>query len=70
MTNSPLIASLTAAVDAAPDDLPLRLHLAELLLQADRRAESIGQLAQVLARDPGHEQARGLVTGRRGGGAA
>ena len=62
MTNSPLIASLTAAVEAAPDDLPLRVHLAELLLQADRRAESIGQLAQVLARDPGHEQAQTLMS--------
>jgi AAA+ superfamily predicted ATPase len=62
VTNSPLIASLTTAVDAAPDDLPLRLHLAELLLQADRRAESIGQLAQVLARDPGHEQAQALMS--------
>lgn len=62
MTNSPLIASLTAAVEAAPDDLPLRVHLAELLLQADRRAESIGQLAQVLARDPGHEQAQALMS--------
>jgi AAA+ superfamily predicted ATPase len=62
VTNSPLIASLTAAVEAAPDDLPLRVHLAELLLQADRRAESIGQLAQVLARDPGHEQAQTLMS--------
>ncbi|HEY9484826.1 MAG TPA: tetratricopeptide repeat protein [Micromonosporaceae bacterium] len=62
MTNSPLIASLTGAVEAAPDDLPLRVHLAELLLQADRRAESIGQLAQVLARDPGHEQAQALMS--------
>ncbi len=62
MTNSPLIASLTAAVEAAPDDLPLRVHLAELLLQADRRADSIGQLAQVLARDPGHEQAQALMS--------
>jgi len=62
VTNSPLIASLTAAVEAAPDDLPLRVHLAELLLQADRRAESIGQLAQVLARDPGHEQAQSLMS--------
>jgi AAA+ superfamily predicted ATPase len=62
VTNSPLIASLTAAVEAAPDDLPLRVHLAELLLQADRRAESIGQLAQVLAREPGHEQAQALMS--------
>ncbi len=70
MTNSPLIASLTAAVEAAPDDLPLRVHLAELLLQADRRAESIGQLAQVLARDPGHEQAQTLMSRAIGGLAA
>jgi AAA+ superfamily predicted ATPase len=62
VTNSPLIASLTAAVEAAPDDLPLRVHLAELLLQADRRAEAIGQLAQVLARDPDHDQAQTLMS--------
>jgi len=31
-----LITSLSAAVEAAPDDLPLRLHLAELLITAQR----------------------------------
>ncbi|HEY7175363.1 MAG TPA: tetratricopeptide repeat protein, partial [Micromonosporaceae bacterium] len=61
MGNSPLIASLTAAVDAAPEDLPLRVHLADLLLRDERRAEAIGQLAQVLARDPAHAEAQALM---------
>ncbi|HKE65326.1 MAG TPA: tetratricopeptide repeat protein [Micromonosporaceae bacterium] len=61
MGNSPLIASLVAAVEAAPDDLPLRVHLAELLLRDDRRAEAIGHLAQALARDPGHAEAQALM---------
>src|SRR3712207_7243818 len=42
------IDSLTAAVQARPDDLPLRLHLAELLVSAGRGAEAIGHAAQVL----------------------
>ncbi|NES14033.1 MULTISPECIES: hypothetical protein [Micromonospora] len=39
MSSDPLIASLTAALDARPDDLPLRLHLAGLLLDGGRGAE-------------------------------
>ena len=58
---NPLIESLTAAVAAAPDDLPLRLHLAQLLLEAGRRAEAITHVAQALARDPGNEQAQALM---------
>ncbi|OMI34902.1 Cell division protein FtsH, partial [Streptomyces sparsogenes DSM 40356] len=34
--DSPLIQSLRTAVAAAPGDVPLRLHLAELLLTAGR----------------------------------
>ncbi|MYR58209.1 tetratricopeptide repeat protein, partial [Streptomyces sp. SID625] len=34
--DSPLIQSLRSAVAAAPADVPLRLHLAELLLGAGR----------------------------------
>jgi AAA+ superfamily predicted ATPase len=62
VANSPLIVSLQAAVAAAPDDVPLRVHLAELLLRAGSRPDAIGQLAQVLARDPDHAQAQSLMT--------
>jgi hypothetical protein len=36
-----LIESLCRAVDAAPDDIALRLHL-DLLIQADRASEAVG----------------------------
>ena len=61
MSDSPLIDSLTAAVEARPDDLTLRLHLAELLVGAGRGAEAIGHAAQVLAREPGNETAQRLM---------
>src|SRR4051794_17788453 len=67
MSDSPLIDSLTAAVEARPDDLPLRLHLAELLVGAGRGGEAIGHAAQVLAREPGNETARKLMTSALGG---
>src|SRR5687768_17072078 len=56
-----LIDSLTAAVAARPDDVALRLHLAELLVRAGRAGEAIGHAAQVLARDPGNEAARRVM---------
>ncbi|XVU22237.1 AAA family ATPase [Actinoplanes sp. CA-054009] len=61
MSDSPLIDSLTAAVEARPDDLPLRLHLAELLVAAGRGGEAIGHAAQVLAREPGNATAQKLM---------
>src|SRR4051794_37107264 len=67
MSDSPLIDSLTAAVEARPDDLTLRLHLAELLVGAGRGAEAIGHAAQVLAREPGNETAQRLMTTALGG---
>jgi SpoVK/Ycf46/Vps4 family AAA+-type ATPase len=66
MSDSPLIDSLTAAVEARPDDLPLRLHLAELLVGAGRGGEAIGHAAQVLAREPGNEAAQKLMTSALG----
>jgi SpoVK/Ycf46/Vps4 family AAA+-type ATPase len=57
-----LIDSLTAAVAARPDDVALRLHLAELLVGAGRNGEAIGHAAQVLARDPANEAARRVIT--------
>ena len=60
--SSPLIASLIAAVTERPQDLPLRLHLAELLIAADRRDEAVPHLATALAQDPENAHARVLMT--------
>jgi SpoVK/Ycf46/Vps4 family AAA+-type ATPase len=56
-----LIASLTAAVTARPDDVPLRLHLAGLLLDAGRQGEAVGQVAQALQQEPANPQAQDLM---------
>ena len=61
MSSDALIESLSAALDTRPDDLPLRLHLATLLLDAGRGAEAIAQIGQALARDPGNGQAQALM---------
>jgi SpoVK/Ycf46/Vps4 family AAA+-type ATPase len=59
--HSPLIASLLAAVAASPEDLPLRLHVAELLAEAGDAPAALLQLSAVLARDPGSERAMTLM---------
>ena len=38
---NPLIESLLRAIDASPEDLPLRLHVAELLLAQGHSGEAI-----------------------------
>jgi SpoVK/Ycf46/Vps4 family AAA+-type ATPase len=53
--------SLRKAVEAMPDDVPLRMHLATMLLQAGQRDEAVRQLGAVLQRDPGHAQALDLL---------
>ena len=53
--------SLRKAVEAMPDDVPLRLHLATMLLRAGQRDEAIRLLGAVLQRDPGNAQALGLL---------
>ena len=55
--------SLRAAVAAMPDDVPLRLHLATLLLRAGQRDEAVRHLGAVLQRDPGNGTALALLTG-------
>ena len=60
--------SLRKAVEAMPDDVPLRLHLATMLLQAGQRDEAVRQLGAVLQRDPGNAQALGLLRDRCGPG--
>jgi AAA+ superfamily predicted ATPase len=61
MTDSPLITSMTAAVEARPEDIPLRLHLVELLIQADRQQEAIAHIGYVLTQDPANVAARSLI---------
>ncbi|UQI43752.1 ATP-binding protein [Streptomyces sp. HU2014] len=58
---SPLIKSLRTAVDAAPDDVPLRLHLAQLLLDAGHVQDAIAQAAGALQREPGNTDAQMLM---------
>ncbi len=62
-TDPTLLASLRKAVDAAPDDVPLRLHLATLLLAAGRRDEGIREVGAILQRDPANAAALALITG-------
>jgi SpoVK/Ycf46/Vps4 family AAA+-type ATPase len=62
VSDGDLFDSLRAAVSAAPDDVRLRLHLAELLAEHGRADEAIRELSEVLARDPASEDARALMT--------
>jgi SpoVK/Ycf46/Vps4 family AAA+-type ATPase len=56
-----LLAGLRAAVEAVPDNLALRLHVAALLLEAGRPAESLEHSSAVLAQVPDQRQAIELV---------
>jgi SpoVK/Ycf46/Vps4 family AAA+-type ATPase len=67
MSDSPLIDSLGAAVAARPGDLTLRLHLAEMLVQAGRSGEAIAHAAQVLAAEPANAAAQRIMTAALGG---
>jgi AAA+ superfamily predicted ATPase len=66
---NPLTASLARAVEGAPDDVTLRLHLAELLLADGRQDDAVSHCAAALQRDPGNATARELM-GRAMGGAS
>ncbi|GAA4716041.1 ATP-binding protein [Phytohabitans rumicis] len=61
MSDDSLITSLSAAIEARPDDLRLRLHLGGLLVEAGRTQEAIAHAAQVLARDAGNVEAQALM---------
>lgn len=56
-----LLQSLLAALNASPDDLPLRMHVGHQLLAHGRFAEAAEQARDVLACAPGHEQANALL---------
>ena len=47
-----VLAALSAAVSADPDNAALRLHYAELLASADRFANALTEAAQILAKSP------------------
>src|SRR3954462_3007600 len=59
--SDPLLASLLAAVEAAPDDVPLRLHVAELLLGCGRGAGPLQHCSPALAVAPGAPAAIALL---------
>jgi len=59
--SQPLIDSLRRALAANPDDLPLRLHLAGLLLDAGDRSSAVAELATVLVGEPGNPAALELM---------
>ncbi|WP_326697415.1 AAA family ATPase [Streptomyces sp. NBC_01754] len=58
---SPLIRSLRTAVEAAPDDVPLRLHLAGLLIAEGRPEAAVAEAAVALQHAPGDEAVRALM---------
>ena len=62
MEPDPLLDSLRNAVTAMPDDVPLRLHLAALLLRGGQRDEAVRHLAAVLQREPGNGEALAMLT--------
>jgi SpoVK/Ycf46/Vps4 family AAA+-type ATPase len=59
---SPLIRSLLAALAAAPDDIPLRLHVAEQLLEANQPAAALEHCAVVLRLAPGDDEGTRLLS--------
>jgi SpoVK/Ycf46/Vps4 family AAA+-type ATPase len=61
MSDDVLLTSLLAAVEAAPEDVPLRLHVAGLLAERGRPAEALQHCSQALARDPGNAEALALL---------
>lgn len=61
MSDDALISSLNAAVEATPHDVPLRVHLAELLLGAGRADEAIQQAAAALGVEPSSTAARDVM---------
>ncbi|MDQ2796111.1 MAG: AAA family ATPase [Actinomycetota bacterium] len=60
--SNPLLDALTRAVDAAPDDVTLRLHLAELLVTDGQQDAAVSHCAAALQRDPSNAEARALMS--------
>ncbi|MET4052211.1 SpoVK/Ycf46/Vps4 family AAA+-type ATPase [Frigoribacterium sp. PvP054] len=56
-----LIRSLRLAVEAAPGDVPLRVHLGRLLLESGVASEALGEAARALSLEPTDQDARALM---------
>ncbi len=56
-TDPSIIPAITAAVEGSPDNIPLRLHLATLLMDADRPAKALEHCMTVLGREPDNREA-------------
>ena len=52
-----VLAALRAAVDSSPDNVELRLHLAETLLKAEQPTDALAHIAKVLSIQPDHRAA-------------
>jgi AAA+ superfamily predicted ATPase len=61
MESDAVIASLCRAVEAMPDDVTLRLHLAAVLADSGQRDEAVRQIGVVLQADPANTQALGIL---------
>ncbi|HEY2698691.1 MAG TPA: tetratricopeptide repeat protein [Pseudonocardiaceae bacterium] len=61
MVEDPVIASLQAAVAAAPDDVPLRLLLARKLLDASAVDRAMAEIGAAVQRDPSSAEAQQLM---------
>jgi SpoVK/Ycf46/Vps4 family AAA+-type ATPase len=61
MPDDALLTSLLAAVDAAPDDVPLRLHVAGLLADRSRIPEALLHCTQALSHDAANPEAVALL---------
>lgn len=58
---SALLAALVKALEADPDSIPIRLHLAELLIEGGGESSAMDHILQVLNRDPTNVQAISLA---------
>jgi AAA+ superfamily predicted ATPase len=57
----PVLESLRSAVQAMPDDVPLRVHLATMLMNAGLHDEAVRHVGAILQRDPGNAAALALL---------
>ncbi|HXI95518.1 MAG TPA: tetratricopeptide repeat protein, partial [Candidatus Acidoferrum sp.] len=56
-----VLAALVKALEADPESIPIRLHLAELLIESGAESSAMDHLLQVLNRDPTNVEAIGLA---------
>jgi len=59
--NDDVIASLERALTITPQDVTLRIHLAELLLESGRRSDVVPHAARILEQDPASAAGRTLM---------